>query len=90
MLFVLIKRRFEWSKYLLVLLIGRSAYRLAYVINDIDANQLTKINVALQLSIAIIAFVILFVIPRLQKLRDAKKNSIEFDFQDRLPEMRVD
>ena len=65
-LFILIKRRFEWSKYLLVLIIARSVYRLIVVMAEADANPVTKINLVLQLAMSVLAFVILFIFPKIK------------------------
>lgn len=67
LLFILIKRRFEWSKYLLVLIIIRSIYRLCVVMGDVDINPVTKINLSLQAVISILAFAILFIFPKLKE-----------------------
>ncbi len=66
LLFILIKRRFEWSKYLLVLIIIRSVYRLYVVMGDADIHPVTKINLSLQAIISILAFAILFIVPKLK------------------------
>lgn len=65
-LFILIKRRFEWSKYLLVLIIARSVYRLIVVMAEADANSVTKINLVLQLVMSVLAFAILFIFPKIK------------------------
>jgi hypothetical protein len=67
LLFILIKRRFGWSKYLLVLIIIRSVYRLYVVMGDVGINPVTKINLSLQAVISILAFAILFIIPKLKE-----------------------
>lgn len=67
LLFILIKRRFEWSKYLLVLIIIRSIYRLFVVMGDVDINPVTKINLSLQVVISILAFAILYIFPKLKE-----------------------
>ena len=36
--FVLVKRSFTWSKYLLIILLGRSIYRLWYIIEYPETN----------------------------------------------------
>ncbi|WP_293789556.1 hypothetical protein [uncultured Pedobacter sp.] len=73
-LFVLIKRRFEWSKYLLIFIIARSVYRLCVVFADVDAIPVTKINLVLQLVMSVIAFGVLFVFPKLKEwMHDRKK-----------------
>jgi hypothetical protein len=66
LLFILIKRRFGWSKYLLVLIIIRSIYRLYVVMGDVDINPVTKINLSLQVVISILAFAILYIFPKLK------------------------
>lgn len=66
-LFILIKRRFGWSKYLLVLIIIRSVYRLYVVMGDVDINPVTKINLSLQAVISILAFAILYIVPKLKE-----------------------
>ncbi|TCD28938.1 hypothetical protein EZ456_01900 [Pedobacter psychrodurus] len=66
LLFILIKRRFEWSKYLLVLIIVRSVYRLVVVMGNVDIHPVTKINLSLQAIISILAFAILFIVPKLK------------------------
>jgi len=65
-LFILIKRRFEWSKYLLVLIIARSVYRLIVVMAEVDASPVTKINLVLQLVMSVFAFAILFIFPKIK------------------------
>ncbi|ARS38447.1 hypothetical protein CA265_01615 [Sphingobacteriaceae bacterium GW460-11-11-14-LB5] len=66
LLFILIKRRFQWSKYLLVLIIIRSIYRLFIVMGEADISPVTKINLSLQVVISILAFAILYVFPKLK------------------------
>ncbi|QIL40653.1 hypothetical protein G7074_16110 [Pedobacter sp. HDW13] len=66
-LFILIKRRFEWSKYLLVLIILRSIYRLWVVMGEVDASPVTKINLVLQLVMSVLAFAILFIFPKIKE-----------------------
>ncbi|WP_412467639.1 hypothetical protein [Pedobacter sp. KLB.chiD] len=66
-IFVLIKRRFEWSKYLLVIIIARSIYRLCVVFADIDAVPVTKINLILQLLMSVMAFAVLFIFPKMKE-----------------------
>ncbi len=67
LLFILIKRRFGWSKYLLMLIIIRSIYRLYVVMGDVDINPVTKINLSLQAVISILAFAILYIFPKLKE-----------------------
>lgn len=67
LLFILIKRRFKWSKYLLVLIIIRSIYRLYVVMGDVDINPVTKINLYLQAFISILVFAILVIFPKLKE-----------------------
>ncbi|WP_157280241.1 hypothetical protein [Pedobacter borealis] len=67
LLFILIKRRFEWSKYLLVLIIIRSIYRLYVVMGDVDINPVTKINLYLQAFISILVFATLVIFPKLKE-----------------------
>ncbi len=76
LLFILIKRRFEWSKYLLVLIILRSIYRLYTVMGDMDVNPVTKINLTLQLIISLLAFGILIVFPKLREWINDKRKYI--------------
>lgn len=73
LLFILIKRRFEWSKYLLVLIIIRSVYRLFVVLDDADIHSVTKINLSLQAIISILAFAILFIFPKLKEWINERK-----------------
>lgn len=72
-LFILIKRRFEWSKYLLVLIIARSVYRLIVVMAEADANPVTKINLVLQLAMSVLAFVILFIFPKIKEWMNERR-----------------
>jgi len=72
-LFILIKRRFEWSKYLLVLIIARSVYRLIVVMAEADANPVTKINLVLQLAMSVLAFVILFISPKVKEWMNERR-----------------
>jgi len=66
-LFILIKRRFEWSKYLLIFIIARSFYRLWVVFADVDAVPVTKINLVLQLLMSVMAFAVLFIFPKMKE-----------------------
>ncbi|MFD2582262.1 hypothetical protein ACFSR6_07170 [Pedobacter vanadiisoli] len=66
-LFILIKRRFEWSKYLLILIIIRSIYRLYVVMGEVDIHPVTKINLSLQVLISILAFAILYIFPKMKE-----------------------
>ncbi|MNK56808.1 hypothetical protein D3C87_758560 [compost metagenome] len=72
-LFILIKRRFEWSKYLLVLIIARSVYRLIVVMAEANANPVTKINLVLQLAMSVLAFVILFISPKVKEWMNERR-----------------
>lgn len=72
-LFILIKRRFEWSKYLLILIIARSIYRLCVVFADVDAVPVTKINLVLQLVMSVMAFAILFIFPKMKGWMNDKR-----------------
>ncbi|MGM9477265.1 hypothetical protein ACS5PU_12575 [Pedobacter sp. GSP4] len=76
LLFVMIKRRFSWSKYLLILIIARSAYRLYEVAGQADASAVTKVNLVLQLIISILAFAILFIFPKLKEWMSEKRKYI--------------
>ncbi|MBO9673071.1 MAG: hypothetical protein J7577_06485 [Sphingobacteriaceae bacterium] len=74
LLFILIKRRFEWSKYLLILIIIRSVYRLCVVVGDGDIHPVTKINLSLQALISILAFAILYIFPKMKEwINDRRK-----------------
>jgi hypothetical protein len=73
LLFILIKRRFGWSKYLLVLIIIRSVYRLYVVMGDVDIHPVTKINLSLQAIISILAFTILFIVPKLKEWTNERR-----------------
>jgi len=72
-LFILIKRRFEWSKYLLVLIIARSVYRLIVVMAETDANPVTKINLVLQLVMSVLAFAILLIFPKIKEWMNERR-----------------
>jgi len=72
-LFILIKRRFQWSKYLLVLIIARSVYRFIVVMAEADANPVTKINLVLQLAMSVLAFVILFISPKVKEWMNERR-----------------
>jgi len=76
-LFILIRRRFEWSKYLLVLIIARSVYRLIIVMAEADANPVTKINLVLQLVMSVLAFAILFIFPKIKGWMSERRKYIE-------------
>lgn len=73
LLFILIKRRFGWSKYLLMLIIIRSVYRLYIVMGDVNINSVTKINLSLQAVISILAFAILFIVPKLKEWTNERR-----------------
>lgn len=73
LLFILIKRRFKWSRYLLVLIIIRSVYRLCVVMGDVDINPVTKINLSLQAVISILAFAILYIVPKLKEWTNGRR-----------------
>ncbi|WP_156131418.1 hypothetical protein [Pedobacter kyungheensis] len=75
-LFILIKRRFEWSKYLLVLIIARSIYRLIVVMPEVDANPVTKINLVLQLIMSVLAFAILYIFPKIKEWMNERRKYI--------------
>jgi hypothetical protein len=49
-----------------VLIIARSVYRLIVVMAEADANPVTKINLVLQLAMSVLAFVILFISPKVK------------------------
>ena len=73
LLFILIRRRFGWSKYLLILIIIRSFYRLYVVMGDADIHSVTKINLYLQAVISILAFAILFIVPKLKEWTNERR-----------------
>ncbi|MBT2562786.1 hypothetical protein J7E50_23975 [Pedobacter sp. ISL-68] len=73
LLFILIKRRFKWSKYLLVLIIIRSVYRLYLVMGEADIHPVTKINLSLQAVISILAFAILYIVPKLKEWTNERR-----------------
>ncbi len=77
LLFILIKRRFEWSIYLLLFVIFRSIHRLFVVFSDVDASQITKINLILQLVMTVMAFAVLFIFP---KMKDWMNNRRKYFF----------
>ncbi|PWS31706.1 hypothetical protein [Pedobacter paludis] len=74
---VMIKRRFAWSFYLMIILLIRSVYRSVYIIDNINVNPIAKVNVVIQLLMSLMAFGLLFIIPKLKKLRSAKKSKSE-------------
>jgi|GEM_PF-1570671 len=74
---VMIKRRFAWSFYLMIILLIRSVYRSVYIIDNINVNPIAKVNVVIQLLMSLMAFGLLFIIPKLKKLRSAKKSKPE-------------
>lgn len=78
---VMIKRRFSWSIYLLIILLIRSAYRAVHIIDNISVNPIAKVNIILQLILSILAFGILFVIPKINKLRNIRRNN-NIDLED--------
>ena len=86
-LFILIKRRFEWSKYLLVLIIARSVYRLVVVMAEADANPVTKINLVLQLVMSVLAFVILFISPKVKEWMNERRKYSARGSVSRTPEL---
>ncbi|MGF1923453.1 MAG: hypothetical protein ACQUHE_04695 [Bacteroidia bacterium] len=58
--FVLIKRRFHWSKYLIVILLLRSIYRLIQVIELPGANSFYVVMLFLQIVLTLAASYLLF------------------------------
>ncbi|QXU42321.1 hypothetical protein [Pedobacter sp. D749] len=76
LLFILIKRRFEISKYLLIIIIIRSIHRLYVVTGEAEVNPVTKINLLLQAVISILAFAILYIIPKLKEWINERKKYV--------------
>ena len=76
LLFILIKRRFEFSKYLLMFIIIRSIHRLYMVTGEAEINPVTKINLLLQAVISILAFAILYIIPKLKEWINEKRKYV--------------
>lgn len=76
---IMIKRRFAWSAYLLIILLVRSIYRSVYIVDNINVMPIAKVNVVLQLVLSFIAFGILVIVPRINKLRTMKKNLASFE-----------
>ena len=56
---ILIKRRFMFSKYLLIILIARNAYRLIHVADDPKMNNLAIYLIIVQVILTIAAFVLI-------------------------------
>lgn len=82
---VMIKRRFAWSIYLMIILLIRSVYRSVYIIDNIHVNPIAKVNVVIQLLMSLLAFGILFIIPKLKKIRTAKKNKEQVFSEPEMP-----
>jgi hypothetical protein len=56
---ILIKRRFMFSKYLLIILIARNAYRLIHVADDPKMNNLAIYLIIVQVILTIAAFLLI-------------------------------
>ncbi|PWS26378.1 hypothetical protein DHW03_16485 [Pedobacter yonginense] len=82
---VMIKRRFAWSLYLMIILLIRSVYRSVYIIDNINVNPIAKVNVVMQLVMSVLAFGILFIMPKLKKLKTARKNKPEVYSDSEMP-----
>lgn len=77
---VMIKRRFSWSIYLMIILLIRSAYRAVHIIDNISVNPIAKVNIVLQLILSVIAFGVLFIIPKINKFRGIRRsNSLDLE-----------
>jgi len=61
----------------MIILLIRSVYRSVYIIDNINVNPIAKVNVVMQLLMSLLAFGILFIMPKLKKLRTARKNKTE-------------
>ncbi|KQB99813.1 hypothetical protein [Pedobacter sp. Hv1] len=61
--FVLVKRSFNWSKYLLVLLLARSVYRLWYICNLPGTDFLGVFMMILQIIFTILALSLITKVP---------------------------
>lgn len=76
---IMIKRRFAWSAYLLIILLVRSIYRSVYIVDNINVMPIVKVNVVLQLVLSFVAFGILVIVPKINKTRAMKKNLVSFE-----------
>jgi len=76
---IMIKRRFAWSAYLLIILLARSIYRSVYIVDNINVMPIVKVNVVLQLVLSFVAFGILVIVPKINKTRAMKKNLVSFE-----------
>lgn len=71
--YVLIKRRFQLSSYLLIILAFRSIYRLLYITDNTSINSIAKINIVIQAIFSFAAFFILIVGPKILKRYSDRK-----------------
>ena len=76
---IMIKRRFAWSAYLLIILLVRSIYRSVHIVDNINVMPIVKVNVVLQLVLSFVAFGILVIVPKINKTRAMKKNLVSFE-----------
>lgn len=82
LLFILIKRRFTWSIYLLIILIMRSAYRFVYIMDSIKISQITKISVVTQFVLSVTAFILLFIAPKISAKRAEREKNKQVSFPE--------
>ena len=71
---VLIRRRFEFGKYLLIILIARNIYRLTHVSDAVGMNSLATYLILTQVILTSIAFVLLAKAPQ-RLINDLRKRA---------------
>lgn len=69
---ILIRRRFEFGKYLLVILIARNIYRLTHISSSVGMNSLATYLILVQVILTTIAFILISRAPQ-RLLNDLRK-----------------
>jgi hypothetical protein len=83
---ILIRRRFEFGKYLLVILIARNIYRLSHISDSAGMNSLATYLILVQVVLTAVAFVLISKAPQ-RILNDLRKRLQQREIKRNIPDM---
>jgi hypothetical protein len=75
---ILIRRRFEFGKYLLIILIARNVYRLTHATNAVGMNSLATYLIIVQIILTVAALILISKAPQ-RLLNELRKKMQERD-----------
>ena len=73
---ILIRRRFAFGKYLLIILIARNIYRLTHIDSAIGMNTLATYLIVLQVILTVLAFILISKAP--QRMLNELRRKIQY------------